>query len=72
MIMKHIEPAVKPHRPHGISLENREKGSVTGVEKVISANDSALFLETGQSGLTVSGSGLKINRYDHETGILTF
>jgi len=59
-------------KPHAFSLENREKGAVTGVSKVIAASDSALSLETGQGGLTIAGSGIKIEKYDVETGALTF
>jgi len=59
-------------KPHVITVENREKGTVSGVAKVISANDGALVLETGQGGLAITGSGIKIAKYDVETGMLAF
>ena len=45
---------------------------MTGVDKVISSNENCILLETSEGGLTVSGSGLKINKFDAESGQLTF
>ena len=59
-------------RNHAVNLENREKGFITGVEKVVSSNDTQLSLETSAGGLTVVGSELKINKFDAESGALAF
>ncbi|MCL2798236.1 MAG: YabP/YqfC family sporulation protein [Firmicutes bacterium] len=67
-----MEQTSAPQKPHAVSLENREKGTVSGVSKVVSACDSALVLETGQGGLSITGSGIKIARYDDQTGMLAF
>jgi len=61
-----------PRRAHSINIENRERGLVTGVEKVVSSSDTALTLETTCGGLVISGSGLKINKFDIESGALSF
>jgi len=59
-------------RPHSLSLDNRNKGLITGVSRVISANETGLSLDTSQGGLTISGNDLKINRYDMDSGALSF
>lgn len=59
-------------KPHSITLENRKRALMTGVDKVISSNENCILLETSEGGLTVSGSGLKINKFDAESGQLTF
>ena len=58
-------------KPHTLNIENRAKGFVTGVTKVISSNDSLLTLETGAGGLAIMGSGLKIHKFNAEDGTLT-
>jgi sporulation protein YabP len=61
-----------PQKPHSVYLENCQKGVLTGVSKVVSSNDTMLVLETGAGGMTVSGSGLKINKFDVNEGSLSF
>jgi len=61
-----------PQKPHALTLENREKRTASGVVKVIGANDTSLTLETSQGGLSITGSGIKIAKYDVETGMLAF
>jgi len=61
-----------PKRPHNINFENREKGHVTGVSKVVSSNDRELVLESSAGGLTLTGSGLKIIKFNAEEGFLSF
>ena len=67
--MEHKEAGKKPHV---ITIENREKGQLSGVAKVLSANETALLLETGAGKLALAGAGIKITKYDVETGVLTF
>ncbi len=67
-----MENKIAVKKPHSITLENRKRALMTGVEKVISSNETAILLETSEGGLTVAGTGLKINKFDAETGQLTF
>ena len=66
------EPAEKNRKPHTLNIENREKGFLTGVEKVVSSNETTLLLETSAGGLQIAGSGLKINKFDMDSGTLVF
>jgi sporulation protein YabP len=59
-------------RPHTVNMENCAKGYITGVGKVISSNENAVALETSMGGLILSGNGLKINKFDADTGTLSF
>ncbi|MCL2061440.1 MAG: sporulation protein YabP [Firmicutes bacterium] len=62
----------KPKRPHTLNIENCAKGFLTGVEKVTSSNDAALVLQTSAGGLQISGTDLKINKFDTDSGALVF
>ncbi len=67
-----MENKTAAKKPHSITLENRKRAIMTGVEKVISSNENCIMLETSEGGLTIAGTGLKINKYDVESGQLTF
>ena len=70
--MKSEQQPEKPKKPHALNLENRSKGFLTGVEKVSSSNETAIVLETSSGGMTLTGTGLKINKFDNDTGTLSF
>lgn len=53
-----------------IALTNRERAEISGVEKVIRSNAETIELVTKRGGLTVSGSELKIDRFDVADGEL--
>ena len=55
---------------HTISLENRHKLRLDGVEEVSGFDDSTVFLKTNMGLLTVSGEQLHIGRIDLDLGIL--
>lgn len=57
-------------REHGLSMENREKMSVTGVEDVSGFDENMVVLTTGLGDLTVRGEGLHIERIDLDAGQL--
>ena len=57
-------------RAHSLSLEGREKLSVTGVEDVTGFDESLIVLNTGQGDLVIRGEQLHIERIDLETGRL--
>ena len=58
-------------KPHCLSLEGREKLSLSGVEDVVSFNDTGALLKTSCGMLMVSGSGIKVHRLDMGDGMLT-
>ena len=51
-----------------ISLENRKKLILTGVEEVISFDDEKILLNTKLGFLTIKGSELKMNKLDVKNG----
>lgn len=55
--------------PRGnITLENRKKLTLTGVEEVISFDDEKILLNTKLGFLTIKGSELKMNKLDVQNG----
>lgn len=57
---------------HELKLNCREKGSLTGIEKVVSSCDTALNLISSCGNILISGEKLKITRYNAGDGILEF
>lgn len=57
---------------HTLTLENRAKGSMTGVSEVLSYGEDELCLNTGEGLLTLTGKQLKIIKYNTEDGSLAF
>ncbi|MFR5062418.1 MAG: YabP/YqfC family sporulation protein [Christensenellales bacterium] len=57
---------------HSFTLDSRSKGTMNGVEEVLSYGDDELCLGTSEGRLTVIGKGLKIEKYNTEDGSLTF
>lgn len=57
---------------HELCLSCREKGSLTGVEKVISSCETQLQLVSACGGLTIGGEKLKILQFNAQTGLLDF
>ncbi len=45
---------------------------MSGVEKVISSSDCALYLMTSAGGLNIIGTDFKITKYDMDLGTLVF
>lgn len=56
--------------PHSLSLNEREKMSISGVLDVSGFDDSIVILSTSQGELTVRGEGLHIERIDLDAGRL--
>ncbi|MCL1945115.1 MAG: hypothetical protein FWF56_04845 [Firmicutes bacterium] len=59
-------------KTHSINIETRNRGTVTGVDKVISSNDTSINLHTIDGGLHMSGKDFKIKKYSQEEGIISF
>lgn len=53
---------------HSLSLVQRQKLSVTGVEEVVSFDESAVVLRTGLGMLMVHGQGLQLKTLSVEGG----
>ena len=68
--MPHEEKPQAPARWHSLSLEGRERLSITGVEDVSGFDEGLMLLRTGQGELTVRGSELHIERIDLDSGTL--
>lgn len=60
------------HKTHELHINCREKGSLNGMEKVISSCDTMLNLVSACGGLVITGENLKILQFNAETGELDF
>ena len=49
---------------HEITLINKEKGTITGVNKVLSVKDDCIALETSMGELAISGKNFVISGYN--------
>ena len=58
-------------KTHSISMENRTKLNVTGVEDVESFDENAIIMNTSQGDLIVRGTGLHIGRISLDVGQLS-
>lgn len=56
------------HKSQNVILENREKMSVSGVQHVISFNESNIILVTVQGNMTIKGEGLDIKKLNLDDG----
>ncbi len=55
-------------KPHSITLEDRAKLSVTGVEDVERFDDDAIVMLTARGALSVKGQGLHMERLSLDVG----
>ena len=68
--MPHEETPRAPARWHSLSLEGREKLSITGVDDVSGFDEGLVVLRTGQGELTVRGRELHVEHIDLDSGML--
>lgn len=61
-----------PAKQHTLHVDCRQKGSLTGIEKVISSNAGTLLLVSSCGQLSIEGSNLKILRFNAADGTLEF
>ena len=54
--------------PHGLTLNERNKLTLTGVTEVISFDENTVVLKTGLGMLTVHGQGLQLKNLSLEGG----
>ncbi|MDR0425980.1 MAG: YabP/YqfC family sporulation protein [Clostridiales bacterium] len=57
---------------HVVNVDSRKKGTVSGVDEVVSYSDARLCLKTSEGELSVTGRDLKIVRFSTEDGTLSF
>jgi sporulation protein YabP len=57
-------------RPHTLTIDGRNRATVTGVTDVDSFNDSMIVLNTSAGAMTLIGSALHISRLNLEDGQL--
>ena len=57
-----------PNRAHAVTLADRKRLSLTGIEDVDCFNEQLVVLRTPLGTLTIAGAGLNISRLDLEDG----
>ena len=55
-------------RTHKVILENRSRGTITGIQEVVSFDENTIVLDTDQGLLTIKGNGLHVSRLTLEKG----
>ena len=60
-----LKPAVKPH---SVSMDDRCRLNVTGVDDVESFDETTIVMNTSQGNLIVRGSGLHIGKISLDVG----
>ena len=55
-------------KPHLLTLDAREKLSISGVEEVESFDEQEIVMRTVAGGLVVTGEGLSVSRLNVENG----
>lgn len=62
------EKGKAPVRPHHVIMEDRSRLSVTGVEDVISFDETEIITRTAQGNLIIRGAGLHIGKLTLDSG----
>lgn len=57
-------------RCHGISMENREKMTITAVDDVVSFDEEKVIVDTAMGTMTVFGSDFRIHKLNVDDGQL--
>ncbi len=57
-------------RPHSLTIDGRNRASITGVTDVDSFNDAMIVLNTSAGAMTLIGSALHISKLNLEDGQL--
>ncbi len=67
--MRDMEP-LRGMKPHSLSLDGRQKATITGVEEVDSFNEQMVVLATTAGTLTLLGQQLHVSHLNLEEGQL--
>ncbi len=57
-------------RPHSLTLDDRSRASISGVEDVDSFNEEMIILNTSAGAMTLMGEGLHVSRLNLDEGQL--
>ncbi|MCD7769825.1 MAG: sporulation protein YabP [Oscillospiraceae bacterium] len=60
-----------PAAPHRLTMDERQTLWMTGVEEVVSFDESEVSIRTVQGLLSVRGTGLKVDKLEKTSGELT-
>jgi sporulation protein YabP len=66
--MPYEEKSKTIKRPHNLTMEERKRLTVSGVEDVASFDENEIALETTAGTLLIRGTGLKVGKVSIETG----
>lgn len=55
-------------RPHKLIIENRQAGTITGIQEVVSFDENQVVLDTDLGLLTIKGRDLHVSRLTLEKG----
>ena len=55
-------------RPHNVLIYGRERAEISGVENVVSFDETMIVAETTHGVLSVEGEGLTISKLDTDNG----
>lgn len=61
---------IKSEKLEYLTLENRKKLSLTGINEVISSSDKELIVKLGDTKLSISGDNISIIKLNAESGEL--
>ncbi len=61
-------PEALPARVHSLTLENRSRLVVTGVNRVVSYDETGATLQTPQGDLNIGGQGIQVSELSVRTG----
>lgn len=53
---------------HDVIIKSREKTEMTGILDVTSFDDGSIIVQTADSGISIDGENLKIEKFDAESG----
>ena len=62
----------KEIKPHSISIDNRARCSMNGIEKVIGATEGCITAQSSCGLLTITGNNLKLTAFSESGGTLSF
>ena len=55
--------------PHSLTLDERQRLTVTGVQEVAEFNEDAVSVRTVKGTLLIRGAGLRVDKLDKEAGV---
>ena len=69
--MAYEEKAKSPASGHRLSMDDRQYLRMTGVEEVVSFDETEIVIQTVKGRLDLRGEGLRVDKLEKNTGELT-